>query len=186
ENAVALPMLVVVDPRRTNLTPSHGVGRMAGAGVVSRSRVALAFARSFGLSVSIMRGGANPQVSDATANPWIKGFEPLRSDILLERRGRSCYSSEFFCEVAQAAGGEIVLAGFIGDGGTLATVIDALKVGHRVTILRDATYDRTAQLFSEAHLRALRDFTHLHVRVKTVHTWTASFTPISARSGRCE
>jgi isochorismate hydrolase len=135
------------------------------------------------LTVSIIRGGpAGPEVCTSA---WIKGLEPVRSDILLERRGLSCYSCAFFDEVAQAGGGDIALAGFLGDGGCLATAADALSAGHRVTILQDAVFDGASQLFTEAHLRALRTFTMLDVRLAAVGAWVQSLSRAFARDGRC-
>ncbi|HWA91419.1 MAG TPA: isochorismatase family protein [Rhizomicrobium sp.] len=176
ENSATLPLLVIVDPRASHLASGSGLDRATGAGIVSRCRAALGFARSFGLAVSIVRG---------ETGPWIKGLEPLRHDILIERRGRSCYANEFFDEVAQAAGGEIALAGFVGDGGCLATVADALCAGHRVTILQDATCDGVSSLFSEAHLAALRRFTRLDVRTATAGAWIASTSGALIRGSQC-
>lgn len=184
DNAATLPMLVIVDPRAKHLLPQSDVSRAAGAGIVSRCRDALAFARSCGLTVSIVRGEAAMQAPDACPSGWIKGLEPLRSDVLLERHGRSCYSSEFFDEVAQAAGGDIALAGFVGNGGCLATVVDALGAGHRVTILQDATYDSVSQSFSDAHLRSLKAFTRLDVRLVRVSSWIAALG--GAFTGSCQ
>jgi nicotinamidase-related amidase len=183
DNAATLPMLVIVDPRARHIAPQSGISRAMGSGLVSRCRAALAFARSAGLTVSIVRGGPD---ADTGPGGWIKGLEPLRPDVVLERRARSLYSCEFFDEVAQAAGGDIALAGFLGDGGCLATAADALCAGHRVTILQDAVLDNSSQLFSEAHLRALRTFTMLDVRAAAVGAWIASLSRSFAWGGRCE
>ncbi len=81
----------------------------------------MSVARARGLAVAFIRGNAGAQTGDRAAGGWLKGFEPVRSDVLLDRRGPSCYTSEYFDDVAQAAGGDIVLAGFAGQGGCLAT-----------------------------------------------------------------
>ena len=183
DNAATLPMLVIVDPRSKHIGAQSGISRAARAGIVAGCLAALSLARLRGLAVAILRGEGTGGASDGGAGGWIKGFEPMRSDILLERRGKSCYSSEYFDEIAQAAGGDIVLAGFAGEGGCLATAADAISAGHRVTFLRDATYDRTSESFSESQLRLLGSFTKFDIRAATVSSWVSSLNVSLALGG---
>lgn len=175
DNIARLPMLVVVDPRTKHLAGESGVSRAACAGIVARCRSALRHARAHGLAVAYLRGDAAERACDGGSNAWIRGFEPMRSEILLERRGLSCYDSGFFDEVAQAAGGDVVLAGFLGEGGCLATAADSMYAGHRITILSDATYDEAARNFSDGHLKLLRAFTKLDINAMTTGNWIKSF-----------
>jgi nicotinamidase-related amidase len=185
DNAAALPMLVIVDPCKRHLLAGSGICRAASAGIIARCRAALSVARARGLAVAFIRGDAAAQTGDRTAGGWLKGFEPARSDVLLDRRGPSCYTSEYFDDVAQAAGGEIVLAGFAGQGGCLATVADAIYAGHRITVLRDATYDKVSEQFADIQLRQLAAFTKFDVRSTTVSGWTASLSTSFAWGNQC-
>jgi nicotinamidase-related amidase len=185
DNAATLPMLVIVDPCKRHLLAGSEISRAASAGIIARCRTALSVARARGLAVAFIRGNADAQAGDRVAGGWLKGFEPVRSDVLLDRCGPSCYTSEYFDDVAQAAGGDIVLAGFAGQGGCLATVADAICAGHRITVLRDATYDKASEQFADVQLRQLAAFTKFTIRSTTVGGWTASLNASFAWGDRC-
>jgi nicotinamidase-related amidase len=173
DNAAPLPILVIVDPSNRHLKPGAEMPRATGAGIVSRCRAALGIARARGMAIAFVRGDAGETDGDHVTGSWIKGLEPTKSDVLLDRHGPSCYTSEYFDDVAQAAGGDIVIAGFAGEGGCLATVADAICAGHRVTILRDATYDKVSELFADDQLSQLAAFTRFDVHATTVTGWLA-------------
>jgi nicotinamidase-related amidase len=73
---------------------------------------------------------------------WIKGFEPKRDDMVFDRTGPSCYSSEEFAGSMDAAGRVFVMAGFSADSTGLATLIDASQQDHFVGLVRDASATR--------------------------------------------
>jgi nicotinamidase-related amidase len=62
--------------------------------------------------------------------------------MVFERNRPSCFASSAFAEVMANARGNLVLAGFTGEGACLATAVEAFNRGHRVTFLRDASASR--------------------------------------------
>lgn len=186
DNAAPLPMLVIVDPCKRHVAAQPGIDRATSAGIVAGCRAALSVARARGMGIAFVRGDAAAGPGGAAAAGWIKGFEPSRSDVLLDRHGPSCYTSEYFDDVVQAAGGDIVIAGFAGQGGCIATAADAICAGHRITVLRDATYDKASELFAEPQLHQLAAFTKFGIRSTTVHRWIASLDGSRVWSDRCE
>jgi nicotinamidase-related amidase len=83
----------------------------------------------------------------------------------------------------QAQGGDIVLAGFVGRGGSLATVSDALLAGHRVTLLMDATHDAECKrAFEPSLLALLAAYTKFDLRAMTTGSWIGSTNPLAVDS----
>lgn len=76
------------------------------------------------------RGGLSPH--------WIEGFKPQRSDMIFERKGASCYSSEEFAAAIDAAGGVFAITGFCSESTALSTLIDAERHGHGASLIADA------------------------------------------------
>jgi nicotinamidase-related amidase len=70
---------------------------------------------------------------------WIPGFEPLTSEMVFERSMPSCYANREFGHAMTVSGGHVVLAGFSGEAGCLATAVEAFHRGHSVTYLADAS-----------------------------------------------
>lgn len=170
-------VLVLADLRKQHLTQAGAVPRAATAGILVRCRAVLAHARGMGLPVTFVRD--RPSFSNASGSDggsvWIKGFEPGRYDSVFERAGPSCYGNPYFDEVVEGAGRGIVVAGFAGRGGCLATAADAVSAGHAVTFLTDAIFDDlSAQVFDCSHARSLAAFTKFDIRAVTARHWIAA------------
>ncbi len=170
-------VLVLSDLRKQHLTQAGAVPRAAAAGILVRCRAVLAHARSMGLPVAFVRdlplsGNA---AGSGGGSVWIKGFEPGRYDSVFERAGPSCYGNPYFDEVVEGAGRGIVVAGFAGRGGCLATAGDAMSAGHAVTFLTDAIFDDLSARFFDCSLAgSLAAFTKFDVRAVTARRWIAA------------
>lgn len=173
-HAFPLATLVLVDMCKANLTSAQGLQRSAASGILLGCRAALAFARKIGCPVAFVSGSGHG-TDDGIPSPWIKGFVPERMDALFQRRTVSCYSSPYFADAMRETAGAIVLAGFLGQGGCLATGADALLAGHRLTCLSDATLDDVSdRVFDDTAIRLLRAFTTFDIRVLSTSAWMRS------------
>jgi nicotinamidase-related amidase len=171
-NARALPVIVLVDPCHHRLKGRRGLSHGDIAGVLARCRAALVHARSTGMAVAFVRDNANPRIG--SQSDWIKGFEPERSDMVFERRASSCYANPYFEEVAKAFG-ELVFAGFPGQGGCLSTAADAVRAGTRITFLEDATVDgESAEALGAFSLARISALTKFEVYATGTREWIAS------------
>jgi nicotinamidase-related amidase len=164
ENAARLAAFVVIDPCRKGLVRGLGPNRSTVAGILSNVRRALTHARSLGLPIAFVR-------SDNEGAAWINGIEPEREDAVLLRPELSCYSNPYFDDLVQRAAGNIVLCGFTGEGGCVATIGGAVHAGHDVTVLRDATLDDAADPIAESLLRHLTAYVDLDISAINTSAW---------------
>jgi nicotinamidase-related amidase len=168
----AVGMLVLVDMRKDYLAGGDGLLRSPTAGIIANCRLALTTARQRGWRVVYVYGeggGAGTRPADG----WLKGFEPHRMDAICTRRGRSCYSSPYFSGVIDSEGGAAVYAGFLGDGGCLATAADAIRARHGITFLEDAIKDHEAAgLFGVRAVQLLRSFTAVDIEALSSAAWS--------------
>lgn len=173
-------VLLIVDPVRRHLVGADALLHAQSAGVVKNCRGALRYARMMDIPVAFMRNrnpGAKPS-DDASLDGWIAGFEPKRNDSLFDRVGPSCYGGAYLDEVIENAGRHIVLAGFLGRGGCLATAADAVSIGHGVTFLTDAIHDNlSGRLFDCSMASSIKAFTRFDVRVMHTRVWTTAIVP---------
>jgi hypothetical protein len=124
-------------------------------------------------------------LSEVDDNTWIKGFEPKRHDSMFDRAGPSCYGSVYFDEVVEDAGRHIVVAGFLGRGGCLATAADAVSMGHGITFLSNAIYDSLSErLFDLSMAGSLTAFTRFDIRIMQTGAWAAGAKANHAIEGR--
>jgi nicotinamidase-related amidase len=167
-----LPVLVLVDLCRHRLANRRGLGHGDTAGILAHCRIALVHARAAGMAVAFMRDAG--RVKNEPGTDWIKGFEPLRDDMVFERRSASCYANPYFEESAREAGG-LVVAGFLGDGGCLSTAADAIRASNGITFLEDATIDpASARTLGEMSLAQLNAFTNFEIYATGTRQWIAS------------
>jgi nicotinamidase-related amidase len=164
ENAARLAAFVVIDPCKSGHVRGLGPNCSAVAGILSNVKRALAHARSLGLPVAFVR-------SDNERAVWISDIEPRREDAVLMRSELSCYSNPYFDDLVQRAGGNIVLCGFTGEGGCIATIGGAIHAGHDVTVLRDATLDDAADPAAESLLRHLTTYVDLDISAISTSAW---------------
>ncbi len=173
-------VLLIVDPVRRYLAGADALLHAQSAGIVKNCHAALHYARMMEIPVAFMRDcnpGAKPS-DDGSLDGWIAGFEPRRNDSLFDRVGPSCYGSVYLDEVIENAGRHIVLAGFLGRGGCLATAADAVSVGHGVTFLTDAIHDNlSGRLFDCSMASSIKAFTRFDVRVMHTRAWTTAIAP---------
>lgn len=172
QSSQATGTLVLVDMRKDYLAGGDGLVRSPTAGIIANCRLALMTARQRGWRVIYVCGeGGGAGIRSTTG--WLKGFEPCRMDAICTRRGLSCYSSPYFSGVIDNDGGGAVYAGFLGDGGCLATATDAIRAGHGMTFLEDAIMDHEAAgLLGGRAVRLLRSFTAVEIEALSSTAWS--------------
>ncbi len=181
-------VLLVVDPVRRHLVGPDALPHAQSAGIVKNCRAALLYARIMNIPVAFMRdlGASKGRSEEAGLDKWLVGFEPKRNDSIFDRVGPSCYGSAYLDEVIEGAGRHIVLAGFLGRGGCLATAADALSIGHGVTFLTDAIHDSlSGRFFDSSMASSIKAFTRFDVRVMHTRGWaTMNYEPASDALGQ--
>ena len=150
-------------------------------------RKVLDHSRSIGLPVAFIRM-LNESAVFNRATPfvrWIEGFEPYRNEMVFERSGPSCYSSEPFTALVNQSRGGIVLAGFAGESACLSTLIDAFHRKHNVTYLCDASASHALDDMpaDEIH-RAVSKISGVYGEVYETTDWIASTLPRKLGNGK--
>ncbi len=138
----AAPPVVFVDMCQDRLESEEGYGLRELTPVLAKCRHLLKEARVRHWPVAFVRP---PHASSGPRNRgarWIEGFEPKRNDMVFDRVGPSCYSSEEFADAMNDCGRVFVLAGFSVESTVLATLIDAAQNNHFVGLVRDASATR--------------------------------------------
>lgn len=167
--------LVLVDMRHNHCgsSPCPLIGDAVAASVLENCRIALRFARRSRWQVAFVCGSCGLAASDT--RPWIDGLEPHRLDALFDRRSVSCYSSPLFASAMADNGGAILVAGFLGTGGMLATAMDAALAGHRIGFLSDAVRDPVVETaFGPEAVRLHRMLAGIGAGLTTTLAWTRS------------
>jgi nicotinamidase-related amidase len=125
--------------------------------VLGNCRVILTSARSAGIPVAFVRCIAPPlSVSEPRAYPaWLKGFVPMRNDMVFDVLQPSCYSNTEFSRAMEHNNGNFVIAGLFAETTCLSTAIDAHHRRHNFIYLSDASACRNngafpASLFHDA------------------------------------
>ncbi len=176
QKSLPISTLVLIDMCKPNLP--QGLKRAPGGTILQNCRRALSFARLHGWRVAHVR---SEHALLPGSDQSIAGFEPERIDPKFERRALSCYSSPYFQSVMRETGGSYVLAGFLGDGGGLATLADTLLYGDSVTLLADASLDEVSRrVFSEPVLSLLTTHTSLRFNVVSTSAWLRALEGIGA------
>lgn len=172
--------LVLIDMCRPNLP--QGLKRAPGGTVLQNCRRALSFARQRGWRVAHVR---SEEALLPGSEQSIAGFEPERTDPKFKRKALSCYSSPYFQSVMRETGGSYALAGFLGDGGGLATIADSLLFGDSITLLSDASIDDASRrVFSEPVLSLLAAHTSLRFNVVSTSRWLQTLEVLCGRATR--
>jgi nicotinamidase-related amidase len=140
-NASQIPTLVLLDLQQEYIASPRLFSIPEAEKALENCRRALKHARRVGLPVAFLRLiGRSPFFNPVLSySSWIPGFEPLTSEMVFERSKPSCYANREFAHAMTQGGGHFVLAGFSGEAGCLATVVEAFHHGHRVTYLADAS-----------------------------------------------
>jgi nicotinamidase-related amidase len=140
-NISRIPTLVLLDLQQEYIASPRLHSNPKAEAALENCRGALAHARAMGYPVAFLRMvGRSPFFNPVRSySHWIHGFEPLTSEMVFERSMPSCYANREFGHVMTESGGHFVLAGFSGEAGCLATVVEAFHRGHRVTWLADAS-----------------------------------------------
>jgi nicotinamidase-related amidase len=139
------PALVLVDLHRFVGDSAFESHSPAVANALVNCAIALANARALGFPVAFVRRiESRGRSGEAPRLPqWIPGFEPKRCDMVFDRQFPSCYSSPEFVDMANAMGGNCVIAGLCGESGCLATVLDGHHRQHNLIFLSDASASRS-------------------------------------------
>ncbi len=104
----------------------------------------LALARSAHIAVAFVRCVAPPpSISEPRSYPaWLRGFEPLRNDMIFDVTQPSCYSNAEFARAMEDFKGSFAIAGLFGETTCLSTAIDAYHRRHNFTYISDASVCR--------------------------------------------
>jgi len=140
-NVSLIPTLVLLDLQQEYIASPRLYSIPQAEKALENCRLALAHARRVGLPVAFLRmTGQSPFFNPVLSySNWIRGFEPLTSEMVFERSKPSCYANREFAHAMTEGGGHFVLAGFSGEAGCLATAVEAFHHGHHVTYLADAS-----------------------------------------------
>jgi nicotinamidase-related amidase len=167
------PPLVFVDMLREQLDGEEDFGRAQTEPVLAKCRFLLQEARARHWPVAFVRTATAPSTRrGSSASIWIEGFEPRRADMVFDRTGPSCYSSEAFANAMDSAGRVYVLAGFCADSSCLTTLIDAAQNDHFVGLVRDASATRPLPGYdaAESH-RAVLAVSSRYATIVTAEHW---------------
>lgn len=174
ERGRALPTLVLIDLHHD----PAGFGRSPATEIlvdpIAHCRAALRHARACGMPVAFTRRVTSPTNMLASPNypRWIEDFEPKRCDMVFDRQHASCYASPEFGDMADAIGGNYVVAGQFGEFSCLSTAIDASERDHRPTFLADALVSACHQDLSPAATReAAAAMLSLYVDITRTQSW---------------
>lgn len=168
------PPLVFVDMLEDQLD-GDGFSEREIAPMLSKCRILLGEARARHWPVAFVRP---PEVRPSR---WIEGFEPQRSDMIFDRNGQSCYSSDEFAGAMDASGRVFVIAGFSTDSACLATLIEASQNSHFAGLVQDATATRPLPGYdaAESH-RAVVAVASRHGTIVTAEHWIGVTTGTAA------
>lgn len=139
-------------------------------------RVALAHARRTGFPVAFVRSVRRATgFAEQPTGRWIEPFGPRGSEMVFERDKPSCFSNALFAEVMENCGGPIVLAGFAGATGCLATAVDAHHRGCDLIYLADASASHAVNGASGGETHAmLTQVIRLYAAVANTQGWVRS------------
>ena len=170
-------VLVLVDPCKRHVVEPAAPVRTGTDNMLANCRRATTHARALGIPVAFVRNRKPKTDPPNNGQGWIDGFEPRRNDSVFERVGISCYGSPYFSEVVDGAGGNIVVAGFVGHGGCLATAADAVSARHRIVFLSDALQDDLLEPFLDAAPAGSQNTDrHFDIRVTQTQSWATEAT----------
>lgn len=163
--------LVLVDMSRRHLEKVEGLSRSPVATILANCRLALGTARGRGWNVAFVSGDGSGS-NYALEGGWVRGFEPTRQDAVIERRTLSCYSSPYFAGAIESNGTHAVIAGFLGEGGCLATGVDAIRAKQHLTFLTDAIKDRVSEtIFDGGTMPLLKQYTAVEITSLPCAAW---------------
>jgi hypothetical protein len=136
-----VPPLVFVEMHQEHLTCGSNIACKV-MSALANCRFLLNRARSEGWPVAFVTPFQRARDRRRVNFRWIEGFTPQRSDMIFEPIAASCYSSTEFAEAMTDAGMRFMLAGFLGESVSLATLIDASIYGHHAGLIEDASSSR--------------------------------------------
>lgn len=167
------PPLVFVDMVADQLESEDGFGAREMGPMLAKCRLLLKEARLRRWPVAFVRP-PSPSLATFRGRPvrWIEGFEPRRSDMIFERSGSSCYSSEQFASAMDGAGRVFIVVGFSGESTCLSTLMDAARHDHFVGLVRNASATRPlpGHDAAESH-RALVAVASRYATIVTAEHW---------------
>jgi nicotinamidase-related amidase len=171
-----IPTLVMVDMQEDAIADPARLPALVSS-ALANCRAVLSHARAMGFPIAHVRRARARSVFEAGTHtaPWIEGFQPWGSEMIFERERPSCYASAQFTEVMTYSGGNIVLAGFAGQGSCLSTAVEAFHRGQTLTYLADASasHDLDELGASDVH-RAVTKLIGLYATIGSTRPWIAA------------
>lgn len=178
-NAPLISTLVLLDLQQEYIAAPRLFAIPQAEKALDNCRLALTHARRTGLPVAFLRMiGRSPFFNPVLSySSWIPGFEPMGSEMVFERSKPSCYANREFAHAMAEGGGHIVLAGFSGEAGCLATAVEAFHHGHGVTYLADASASLGLnQIPASTVHETVAQLIGLYGEVTTTQSWIAEQT----------
>jgi len=173
-SSTAVPTLVLLDLQQEYIASPRVFAIPEVEEALENCRSALAHSRRLGLPVAFFRMITRSPFFNPVLNysKWIPGFEPVSSDMVFERSKPSCYANREFANAMTEGGGHFVLAGFSGEAGCLATVMDAFHHDHKVVFLADASAShQLGGITAAAVHEAVVEVIGLYGNVTTTESW---------------
>ena len=180
--------LVLVDVCQGRATARGEIAASDMHHILERCQRALEAARDAGVPVIFVHDHHSSGVGLLnTESRWFSGFKPRRYESVVASKGPSCYGSPYFSEILDGAGRSIVLAGLVGLDAATTTAEDALRHGHRLTLLSDGVgFDCDALIRSSHATQSPARYgdgkgTQGHLAVHAIRTedWLAEIAPAS-------
>jgi nicotinamidase-related amidase len=169
-------VLVMVDLQTDLLlTDEAEVNEFHLPAALEKCRMALHHARQHNVPVAFVRHAPplSSFLQDRIYPPWIRGFEPRRSDMIFERTLPSCYSSPEFALMAERSD-NMVLMGLFGETSCLSTLMEGHHRSHRFTYLTDASCSLGHSLPAAEMHRSVVAIAGLNSKVCATRAWINS------------
>ena len=177
------PCLVLLDLQQEYISGQRLMAMTEADAALDKCRMALHHARAMGFPVAHFRQVCRSPFFNpvTTFSGWIKGFEPIGSDMVFDRDRPSCYSNRQFSDLMDSYGGHFVLAGFAGETACLSTVIEAFHRKHRFTYLFDASASHElGKLSARAVHEAVAAIIGVYGEVLDADTWVNATSDVVA------
>lgn len=170
------PTLVLVDLQQDYVNGRLSLPIAERELALGNCRTALAHARHMGFPVAFVRSVRRAAgFPERPTGRWIEPFEPRGSEMVFERDKPSCFSNALFTDVMENCGGPIVLAGFAGATGCLATAVDAHHRCRDLIYLVDASASHAINGASGGETHAmLTEVIRLYAAVADTQGWVRS------------
>ncbi|MCW5731732.1 MAG: isochorismatase family protein [Alphaproteobacteria bacterium] len=143
---MANPALIVVDIQREYFTPGRPFYLSDGAGSLEQARAVLGHARANGFNIVHVQHLQDGAVfnKDGEFGRFVEGFEPEAGEHRIVKSQLAAYTNPAYGPLIDGFKGEpIYVMGYGSSMCCLATIVTGASVGHRYTLIADASWARS-------------------------------------------